>query len=249
MLRRAKTSARLLLVMTKTAEKTKESTISAMFEAGAHYGHMKARRHPSARKFVYGSKNRVEIFDLEQTADALTVAKEAMKKLGKEKAVVLFLGGKNEAHAAIKKAGADLSMPFVASRWVGGTLTNFDLIKSRYDKLVNLKNQKDKGELAKYTKWEQMRIAKDIARLEKNFGGLVGLAKLPKAMVLIDSKREHNAMREAIVSGMQTISVCSSDCNLEEVTHAIPANDASRASINFFVNELVLAYKEGLQEA
>ena len=232
--------------MTKVETQPKETAIQAMFDVGAHYGHMKARRHPSARTFVFGAKNRVEIFDLEKTADALETAKQKMRKLGAEKATVLFLGGKNEAHVVIRKVGEELNMPYVAGRWVGGTLTNFELIRSRIEKLLNLRSQKEKGELAtKYTKRELLWIDREIERLEKNFGGLTNLSKLPKAIVVVDPKRESNAMREAETLKIPTIGLCSSDCNLDEVTCAIPANDASRASITYFIEELARAYKEG----
>ena len=223
----------------------KDKTISGLFNAGAHFGFVKSRRHPSAKPFVFGAKNRIEIFDLEKTKEALDKAKAFVKGIAEKKGVILFVGGKNEASEAVKNIAESLDMPYVSGRWIGGTLTNFPQIKKRVDKLEDLLSQKEKGELSKYTKKERVMIDREIERLNTFFSGLRGMKDLPKALCLIDSRREQIALDEAIYLKIPTLSLSSSDCNLKEVTHAVPANDASKKSIEFFLKEIAESYTSG----
>src|SRR3989338_5749276 len=142
----------------KMAEKTTQivNKIEKLFEAGAHFGFVKARRHPSAKPFIFGSKNNIEIFDLEKTSKELEKAIAFVESKGKEGAMGLWVGGKSEAREAIKSAGKELEMPYVAGRWIGGTLSNFSEIKKRILRLEDLTLQKEKGELSKYTKKERL---------------------------------------------------------------------------------------------
>lgn len=228
-------------------EKTTNHTeaIEALFRAGAHFGLIRSRRHPSTKPFIFGVKNKIEIFDLEKTQEALAEALAFVKTKVSEGGTILFLGGKNEARKAIA-AGAELvGMPYVAGRWLGGTLSNFSEIKKRIAKLEDLTEQKEKGELAKYTKKERLLIDREIARLNASFAGLLPMKSLPKAVFVIDPKREHIAVREARGLGIPVIALASSDCNLREVEYPIPANDASLKSIEYFVTEITRAIEEG----
>jgi len=222
--------------------------VGELFGAGAHYGFVKSRRHPSAKPFIFGSKNNIEIFDLEKTSLELDKAAAFMEEKGKEGATGLLLGGKSEAREAIKKAAETLEMPYVAGRWIGGTLSNFSEIKKRIAKLEDLTDQREKGELAKYTKKERLLIDRDIAKLTIYFGGLSRLKSLPKFMIIIDPKKERNAVLEAKKINIPIVGLAGSDSNLHEIEYAIPGNDASRASISFIVNKLVEAYKKGRVE-
>lgn len=235
--------------MQVTKQNKGKSTIENLFDVGAHFGFIKSRRHPSAKPFLFGAKNNVEIFDLEKTGVALETAKNFAKSLGEMNAQILFVGGKSEARQAIKLGAESLGMPYVAGRWIGGTLTNFPEIRKRVMKLERLTMEKEKGELAKYTKKERLLIDREIDRLKLYFEGLTAMKDLPKAVFIIDSKKEHIALREAQDKNINTIGLCGSDCDLKEVTYAIPANDASGASISFFVKEIVEAYKEGKSAA
>ena len=222
--------------------------VGELFGAGAHYGFVKSRRHPSAKPFIFGSKNNIEIFDLEKTSLELDKAAAFMEEKGKEGAPGLLIGGKSEAREAIKKAAETLEMPYVAGRWIGGTLSNFSEIKKRIAKLEDLTDQREKGELAKYTKKERLLIDRDIAKLTIYFGGLSRLKSLPKFMIIIDPKKERNAVLEAKKINIPIVGLAGSDSNLHEIEYAIPGNDASRASISFIVNKLVEAYKKGRVE-
>lgn len=224
---------------------TEKSKLEELFNVGAHFGMIRARRHPTAKPYIFGTKNKVEIFDLERTEEKLKEAKDFIKSVARERGVVLFVGGKSESEKVVRECAEEIDMPYVAGRWLGGTLTNFDEIKKRIAKLADLKSQKEKGELGKYTKKERLLIDREIEYLEKFFGGLSLLDKLPKALFIIDSKKESIAMNEARRLGIPTVSLSSSDCNMEAIDYPIPGNDSSIASIRYFVKEIVSAYKEG----
>lgn len=219
--------------------------IAELFKAGAHFGFIKSRRHPSAKPFIFGAKNKIEIFDLEKTNASLQNALEFVKNLGALGSVILFVGGKNEANTAVRSGALSLGMPYVDGRWIGGTLTNFAQIRKRVRKLEELTAQKEKGELAKYTKRERMLIDKEIENLKRFFEGLIPMKELPKALFVVDSRKESAAVKEADERGIPVVALCGSDCDLTAVDYAVPANDASVASIKFFVNKITESYKAG----
>ena len=136
-------------------KKNADKIIEEMFKAGAHFGYSKSRRHPTVSSYIFGIKNRAEIFDLTKTADLLQNVLNFVASLAKDGRQILFVGGKNEARDLIKKAAVSIDMPYVAGRWIGGTFTNFSEIKKRISKLEELTKQREKGELSKYTKKER----------------------------------------------------------------------------------------------
>ena len=225
---------------TKNADKI----IEEMFKVGAHFGYSKSRRHPTASPYIFGVKNRVEIFDLAKTADLLKNALDFVAGLAKEGRQILFVGGKNEARDLIKKAANSIDMPYVAGRWIGGTFTNFPEIKKRIAKLEDLTKQKEKGELAKYTKKERLVIDRNIANLERFFSGLLLMKEMPKAIFVIDPKNEMIAVKEANKMGIPVIALAGSDCDIKDVDYPIAANDSSVSSISFFADEIVGAYRK-----
>ncbi|MEK7609987.1 MAG: 30S ribosomal protein S2 [Patescibacteria group bacterium] len=222
-----------------------KKTIETMFTAGAHFGLGRSRRHPTVSPYIFGTKNTTDIFDLEKTADILEKTKAIIVSLAKESKTVLFIGGKKEASIAVKNAAMSINMPYVDGRWIGGTLSNFGQIRKRVDRYEKLIADKEKGELVKYTKRERMLIDKEIASLEKMFYGIVGLKKIPEAVFIIDPRREKNAVKEAQDMGVTVIALAGSDCNISEVKYPIVGNDASKASIQFFLGEIVKAYQAG----
>jgi len=224
---------------------TSEGLIKNLFNAGAHFAFSKSRRHPSAKPFIFGVKNKVEIFDLEKTAVQLESAKEFLAKIASEGGQILFVGSKNEAREIVKSGAKEAEMPFVSTRWVGGSLTNFAEIRKRVNRLEDLRSQTEKGELGKYTKKERLLIEREIESLEKSFDGLVLMKRLPAALFIIDSKREAIAVKEAKVRKIPVVSLSSSDCDLNVINFAIPGNDSSPTSIKFFVNEIVEAIEKG----
>ncbi|MDP3763250.1 MAG: 30S ribosomal protein S2 [bacterium] len=224
----------------------RQGTVDALFSVGAHFGFVKSRRHPSAKPFIFGSKNNIEIFDLEKTSKELERALAFVELKGKEGAMGLWVGGKSEAREATTKAGQELEMPYVAGRWIGGTLSNFNEIKKRISRLEELTGQREKGELSKYTKKERLLFDREIEKLSIYFGGLSRLKSLPKFLVIIDPKKEYIAVAEARKIGIPVVALAGSDTNLYELDYAIPGNDSSRQSITFVLKEIVTAYKKGL---
>lgn len=222
-----------------------DPTIDALFSSGAHFGYRRSKRHPTAAPFIFGAKGGVEIFDLEKTKAALVRAEEFVKELSRGSRTLLFVGGKHEASEAVKAGAEKIGMPYVAGRWVGGTLTNFSQIRGRIDRMLELLSKREKGELAKYTKKERLLIDRDIARLEELFAGLIALKALPAALFVVDPTKEHTAVAEAKKTEIPVIALASSDCDFSAVRYPIPGNDASRASIAFFLERIVAAYEAG----
>lgn len=226
-----------------------KNLIETMFKAGAHFAFSRARRHPSAKSFIFGVKNKVEIFDLEKTADMLEKAKAFVRTLGAEDKQLLFISGKSEARDIIQKAAESINMPYVAGRWIGGTFTNYSEIKRRIEKMESQMSKREKGELTHYTKKERLMIDREIDNLLKFFGGLATMKDMPKAIFVVDAKRENIAVAEANKTNIPVIALSSSDGDFTQLKYGIPANDGAMASISFFVNEIVEAYKEGKKMA
>lgn len=226
-----------------TEENISNNMIDKLFEVGAHFGFGKGRRHPSIGDYIFGSKNKTDIFDLEKTNIALNTALEFVKKLGAEKGTLLFVGGKNEARDIVKKHAEEIKMPYVAGRWIGGSLTNFPIIRKRVDTMLDLISQREKGELGKYTKKERLMIDRDIERLQNFFAGLVNLTALPKALFIIDPRKEETALREAKKLKIPVVALCGSDNKITEIDYPIPGNDSARKSLEYFVNAIKEAYK------
>ena len=222
--------------------------IDRLFAVGAHFGYTRTRRHPSVTPFIFGAKNRVEIFDLEETSKLLEKAKEYAKTLGQEKKMILFVGGKQEAQKVVRERAETLGMPHVTGRWIGGTITNFEQMKKRISRLEDLREKREKGAFEKYTKRERLEFDREIEELERVFGGLLPMREhLPAAMFAIDAKKEHIAVKEAKDRNLSVMALMSSDGNIEDVTYPMVGNDSAVKSITFFVDEIVSAYQEGLQ--
>lgn len=233
--------------MTKTANA--DAKIEEMFKAGIHFGYSRSSRHPKMKDFLFGLRNNVEIFDLEKTNEMLERAKEFMASLGKEKKKFILVGTKTEAKGIVEKFAKEINMPYVIERWLGGTLTNFKGIRDRINHMRDLENKKEAKELEKYTKKEQLEIEREIIRLRNYLGGLVDMENLPSALLVVDSKKEKNAVKEANDVKVPVVAVINTDCDPKIADYPIPANDNSRTSIEFLLKELAEAYKEGLEEA
>lgn len=220
--------------------------IDSLFKVGAHFGFSRSRRHATMKPLVYGVKGKTDILDLTKTAPLLEGALAFARASGATGKKVLFVGGKAEVQEFVRKAAEEVGMPYVAGRWLGGTLTNFVEIKKRIKRMVELMADREAGTLAKkYTKKERLLIDREIARLETNFTGLVSLEKLPDALVVVDTRKEEIAVSEARALGIPVIGIMNSDCDLSQVSHPVVGNDAARESVQFFLNRIVEAYREG----
>ena len=226
-----------------------DSVVEEMFKAGAHYGYSKTRRHPSVSPYIFATKNKGDIIDLEKTSAMLDEAVNFVKSLGAENKVILLVGTKPEARAAIKSAAESLNMPFVTERWIGGTLSNFGEIKKRINELETYRKESAEGGLDKYTKKERLVMAKKMEKLARYYSGLVGLKKIPDALFVIDAKAEHIATTEAIKGGVPVVSLVNSDSNIKSIDYPIVGNDAGIPSIKLFTKIIGNAFKAGLLQA
>lgn len=226
-----------------------QTLIEALFKAGSHYGYSKTRRHPSTAKFVYTTKNKVDIIDIEHTALQIETASAFVKELASKGKVVLFVGVKPEAKESVKAGAEKIAQPFIVERWVGGVLTNWPEIKKRIARLVDLKAKKEAGELDKYTKKERLLIDEEIAKMHKLFSGLVEMKGKPDAVFVVDPKREHIAVTEAHKLGVPVIALANTDTNIKDIEYPIIGNDGSLSSIAYIVDTIVTAYRSGVSNA
>ena len=223
--------------------------IKTLFEAGAHFGYVRARRHPTATAHLFGTKDRTDIFDLEETTKRLDTACAFATSLAASGKQIVFVGGKHEATGIVKDAAERVGAPYVAGRWIGGTLTNFKNIRKRIDRLEQLMGERASGALEKYTKRERLMIDREITELLGRFGGLVKMTDLPAALFIVDTRHENTAVLEANQLKIPVIGLSSSDCDFSLVQYPIPANDTSVRSIALVVGAIAEAYTDGKSTA
>ncbi len=220
--------------------------IERLFKAGAHFGFSKSRRHPTVTPYIFTNKQGTDIFDLEKTAELLSVAKEKIKEIGKQGKTVLFVGTKDEVSKLVKAAALKAESPYVTNRWIGGVLTNFTEIRKRLARLKELVSERESGELErKYTKKERVIIGREIDKLMFNFEGISTLERTPGMMVVVDPRHDHIAVTEANYVKVPVVGIMSSDSDLSTVTQPIVINDALTTSVELVLQELVEAYLEG----
>ena len=216
-----------------------------LLDAGCHFGHQSQRWNPKMDNFLYGVRDGIHIFDLVKTKESLEKAIEFTKEVASQGGKIIFVGTKRQAQVIIKEEALRVKMPFIIERWLGGLLTNFGVIKKSIDKLKDLKTKKASGELKKYTKKENILIDREIARLERFFGGLVDLQELPAALFIIDVKKEQAALKEAAKKNIPVIAVIDSNSDPDLVDWPIPANDDAIGSIKLIVSLIAEAVDSG----
>ena len=214
-------------------------TIKDMFEAGVHYGTLRASRNPSVKKYIYGTKANVDIIDIEQTATQIEKARAFLADLKENKKVVLFATSKSEVKDLLKDSALRFESPYISGRWVGGLFTNFEIIRKRINRMIEITDLKAKGELKKYTKKEQSLMDKEVERLEKLFIGVKELTSLPAALLVVDPKKEFIAVKEAQDIGIPVIAIANTDCKISGIDFPILANDSSRSSVDYILHQLL----------
>lgn len=225
---------------------TNTADVQRLFDTGAHFAQAKSRRHPSMKAFLVGSKGRQEIIDLAKTSEQLEAAKGVMGTLAKEGKTILFVGGKTEVAAYVRAAAERIGVPYVSTRWLGGTISNWPELKKRVDRLAELTEKKASGVLAKeHTKLEIVLLEREMKRLSERLDGITLLTKRPDALVVVDTKHEKYAVKEANDAGIPVIGIMSSDCDLSVAAYPIVANDASREAVKFILGELTAAFEKG----
>ena len=223
--------------------------LADMLQAGMHFGHRTSRWHPKMEPFIFGSKAGVHIIDLEASQRQLEAALDYVKGVAARGGTVLFVGTKPQAKEAVKTEAIRCGMPHVTERWLGGTLTNFPQIKKTLKRLKTLKDQREKGELKKYTKKEQLMIDREISEIEHKMGGIQDVEKLPDAIFIIDVKTEKTALTEASVVGTKVVALCDTNVNPTNVAQVIPGNDDAAKTIALVSRLVADAVKEGRAEA
>ena len=218
--------------------KTNEALVTEMFEAGAHVGYSKSRRHPSTKGFVFESRQKKDIIDLEKTELQLSEALASLVDIKTKGLQVLFVGTKPEAKGIVRAQAELIDMPFVTERWLGGTLTNRRELKGRVERLLKLTDQTEKGELIAANKKERLMLGREMEKLERKFGGIKNMGRLPAALVVIDPKKEYIAVDEARQMNIPVIALSNTDCDVSIINYPIVANDTNLSSISFFTKKI-----------
>lgn len=224
-------------------------SLQELLEAGAHFGHSVKRRNPRMDDYIYAIKNGVQIFDLVKTRELLGKACVYLEDVTANGGTVLVLGTKGQAAETIRTESERVGNAYIVNRWVGGLFTNWEEIKKRIDKLVEMKAKMEAGDYKKYTKKEQALLKKDIDRLERMYGGLVTLKKLPDVLFVVDPMREDTAVREAIAREIPVVAIVDSNCDPTHLTHVIPANDDALKTVTILVKTIIAALERGMKKA
>lgn len=219
-----------------------------MLKSGVHFGHQTSRWHPKMKKYIFTNRNGLHIIDLQKTQKELQITLDAVKQMTSEGKQILFATTKPQAKEIMRKAAIDAGMPYIVNRWIGGMLTNFPEIKKLLDNYISLKEQQASGELEKYTKKEQLDIAKDLEKKDQTISGLTSLKKIPDAIFVASLQGEKTALIEANKKHVTVIGIADTNANPTKANYVIPANDDAIKSIEMMVTAVAQAAKEGRQE-
>jgi len=211
--------------------------VEEMAQSGVHFGHKISRLHPKMKEFVSGVKNGVHTIDLEKTAKEFEKALKFISKLVADGKSIVFVCTKIQLKALVQKAAEDCGVPYVTERWLGGTFTNFETISKRVDHYKNLEKQKATGELAKYTKKEQLNFDRELAILKTKFEGIRNMTKLPEAVFIFGVEKDITCAKEAKIKGIKIVGLVDTNVNPDIADYAIPANDDSVGSVRYILDQ------------
>ena len=231
-------------------EKTKKEEfgldVEEMAKAGLHFGHRISKTHPKMLPFIFGMRNTIHIIDLEKTKEKFIEALKFLREATLEKKVILFVGTKPQIRDLVKQTAIETQNPYVVYRWIGGTFTNFPEIKKRVDYLKELERKKEAGEFEKYTKKERMEIEEEIEKLERKFGGIKNLEKLPDIIFVCDMVKNKLAVDEAKRKGVKIVAISDTNADPSLADYPIPANDDAVSSVKYIlekIKEVILSAK------
>ncbi len=211
--------------------------VKKLIESGVHFGHSASRWNPKMAPYIYARKNQLHIIDIRETVRGLLRARKYISQVVEAGSLVLFVGTKRQAGGVIQQEALRAGMPFVNERWLGGTLTNFRTIRSRMSRLEELEELRGSEELKSYSKKMQSSLNREYRKMHRNLDGLRSMNRLPECVVVIDPKKEKNAVREARKMGIASIALIDTDCDPDDVDLPIPGNDDGIRSI-----EMVIGY-------
>jgi small subunit ribosomal protein S2 len=222
-----------------------ESLVKDLIEAGIHFGQRRSNWNPKMAPYIFGERNKIHIIDIRQTIKGLLLAKRFVQGVVADGLDVCFVGTKRQARASVEKYAQDVSMPYVIERWLGGTLTNFRTIRERLKRLEELERLVESGEIETYSKKMTSQLLREKRKITRNLQGIRSMNKLPGALIVVDVRREINALREARSLGIPTICLVDTDGDPDVVDIPIPGNDDSMRSIEVIIRELCDAVTRG----
>ncbi|MCY4524447.1 MAG: 30S ribosomal protein S2 [Halobacteriovoraceae bacterium] len=220
--------------------------IKELLEAGAHFGHQTHRWNPKMKPYVFGERNGIYVIDLTKTVLLAEKAYEFLKKVAAEGRPILFVGTKRQAAKVVKGAAESCGAFYVTHRWMGGMLTNYKTITLSVDKLRKVEKMKETGDFALLTKKERSKIEKEVAKLERNLGGIKDMRKLPGAVFVVDPNAEKIAVNEAKNLGIPVVAITDTNCDPENVDFVVPGNDDAIKSIMIFTEYFAKSIAEGM---
>ncbi|WP_027343824.1 30S ribosomal protein S2 [Hamadaea tsunoensis] len=221
-------------------------TMRQLLESGVHFGHQTRRWNPKMKRFIFTERNGIYIIDLRQTLDYIEKAYEFVRTTVAEGGSVLFVGTKKQAQEAVSEQASRVGMPYVNHRWLGGMLTNFQTVYKRLQRMKELEAIDQIGQEKGYTKKETLQLQREKEKLTKTLGGLRDMQKLPAAIWVIDTKKEHIAVDEARKLGIPVIAVLDTNCDPDEVDFPIPGNDDAIRSAELLTRVVAAAVADGL---
>jgi small subunit ribosomal protein S2 len=223
--------------------------VEELLQAGMHFGHRTAKWHPKMKPFIFGERKGVHIIDLIKSREQLEKALNFITDLSAKGGKILFVGTKAQVKGLLKKVAKETNMPYVSEHWLGGTMTNFPIIKKNVKKYKDLLEKQAEGKLSKYTKKEQLQFTRQIAKLELSVGGLVDLNAMPDAVFIWDIKNEATALAEAKKKLIPIIAVCDTNVDPTGIAYVIPANDDASKTIKLMFDLIKEAVSEGQAKA
>ena len=217
-----------------------------LLDAGVHLGHQTKRWNPRSKPYIFDHRQGISIIDLEKTHAALEKACAFIENLVAHGDDILLVGTKRQAQELIKEAAAATGMPYVTNRWMGGTLTNFETIKKSLAKFKKYQAMDASGELGKFSSKEESAIRREMARMSRNFDGIISLTALPRAMFVVDTSYEEIAVAEAKRMNIPSIGLVDTNSDPTQLTHPIPGNDDAAKSVRIIIETIVAAIQAGL---
>lgn len=225
-----------------------DQEMEEMLKAGVHLGHAKSKNHPAMQPYIFGVRNTISVIDLVKTKEFLSKAVEFIKSTAAKGGMVLLVGTRPAAKKVILDVAEKTGMPYFTERWIGGTLTNFKVIRGRVDYLEKLEEERAAGEFEKYTKKERLKKEEEIARLKKNFEGIRVMKRLPSAVFIVDINEDSTAVREARRMKIPIVALCDTNSNADLVDYPIPSNDDALPAVRYMVGKIGEAIEEGQRE-
>ncbi len=219
-----------------------------LLDAGCHFGHLKKKWNPKMRPYIFAERNGIHVIDLHATLTGLEQAAKALRSMAKAGKRILFVGTKKQSREIIANAAKSVGMPYVTERWLGGMMTNFTTLRKSVRKMQNIQRLLADTSLETITKKERLMQSRQYEKLERMFGGIAQLSKLPNTVIAVDVSHEHLALAESRRLGLKTIGIVDTNSDPAAVDFAIPANDDASKSISLIINYLTAAIKEGLDE-